>query len=218
MDLMKNDNTINRRAALRQASYLIGGVLSASTVSAVMSGCKPKTLALNWTPEHLAPDQALLVREITERIIPATDSPGSKDAMVDRYIDVFLKDIAGEEEKVEFHAGLIQVEKISEKNFKKSFVDLSDPEKDQILTEISGQEGASSKSDAEKAAELANEGEQVQAGPTDGKKFFNLIRQLTLTGFFTSEIGAKKALILDEIPGDYIGCIPYADVGGAWAI
>jgi len=215
---MKDENTINRRAALRQTSYILGGVLSASTISAVMSGCKPKTMAMDWIPEHMAPDQALLVAEITERIIPATDTPGAKDAMVDRYIDVFLKDIANEEEKAEFYAGLTHIEQLSKSKYKKSFIKLSDSEKDEILTEISGGSTELDKTEAERAAELANEGEQSQGGSTDGKKFFNLIRQLTLTGFFTSEVGAKKALILDEIPGEYIGCIPYADVGGAWAL
>ena len=208
---------INRREALRRTSYILGGAaLSASTIAAVMSGCKPSTTALDWTPEILAPDQAITVAEITERIIPATDTPGAKAAMVDRYIDSFLKDIASDEERAEFYAGIDDVNKISMSKFKKKFVNLSDENKDAVLTEISGS-GMEKKSDAEKAAELANEGEKVQTSEISNK-FFDMIRQLTITGYFTSEVGAKQALVFDEIPGVWQSCIPYEEVGGAWAL
>jgi hypothetical protein len=195
----------------------MGGALSASTIAAVMSGCKPKTTAVDWTPEIMAPDQALTVAEITERIIPATNTPGAKAAMVDRYIDSFLKDIATEEELAEFFAGIDEVNGMAKSKFSKRFVDLSDQQKDAVLTEMSGL-SAAIKSDAEKAAELANEGEKVLSTRGNSERFFNLIRELTITGYFTSEIGAKQALKFDEIPGSWQGCIPYEEVGGAWAM
>ena len=77
---------------------------------------------------------------------------------------------------------------------------------------------AAPKSDAERATELANEGEKVMASNTGGKRFFEMIRELTITGYFTSEIGAKQALKFDEIPGSWDGCIPYDQVGGSWAM
>lgn len=214
---MEKENMINRREALRRSSYILGGAaLSASTIAAVMSGCKPSTTALDWIPEILAPDQALTVAEITERIIPATDTPGAKAAMVDRYIDSFMKDIASDEVRAEFYAGIDDVNNLSMIKFKKKFVHLSDDDKDAVLSEMSGN-GSATKSDAETAAELANEGEKVQTAG-EANKFFDMIRQLTITGFFTSEIGAKQALVFDEIPGVWQSCIPYEDVGGAWAL
>lgn len=209
---------INRREALRRTSYILGGAaLSASTIAAVMSGCKPSSTALDWTPEILAPDQALTVAEITERIIPKTNTPGAKDAMVDRYIDSFLKDIASDEERAEFYAGIDEVNGLAREGFNKRFADLTDKDKDAVLSKLSGA-STIKKSDAEKAAELANEGERVQGSSGSSNKFFDMIRQLTITGYFTSEIGAKQALVFDEIPGEWQGCIPYEDVGGAWAM
>ncbi|MBK8502151.1 MAG: gluconate 2-dehydrogenase subunit 3 family protein [Saprospiraceae bacterium] len=208
---------INRREALRRTSYIMGGALSASTIAAVMSGCKPSTTSLDWTPEIMAPDQALTVAEITERIIPATSTPGAKEAMVDRYIDSFLKDIATEEELAEFYTGIDEVNGIAKSKFKQRFVELTDSQKDAVLSEISGVP-AIPESDAEKAAELANEGEKTLATPGGSERFFNLIRELTITGYFTSEIGAKQALKFDDIPGTWQGCIPYTEVGGSWAM
>lgn len=39
--------------------------------------------------------------------------------------------------------------------------------------------------------------------------FFNLIKQLTIWGYFTSEPGVRKALRYNPVPGRYEGCIAY---------
>lgn len=208
---------INRREALLRTSHIIGGVLSASTIAAVMSGCKPRTIDLDWIPEIMTPDQALTVAEITERIIPATNTPGAKAAMVDRFIDAFLKDIASEEEQAEFSSGINTVNDLSVTRFKMKFAELSVENQDAILTEISVP-AIAEKSEEELASELANEGEKVQGSIARDQRFFNMMRQLTITGYFTSEIGAREALKFDEIPGTWQGCVPYEEIGGAWAL
>jgi hypothetical protein len=44
-----------------------------------------------------------------------------------------------------------------------------------------------------------------------------MMKELTLTGFFTSEVGATKALRYVAIPGRYEGCVPYTKGDKAWA-
>jgi hypothetical protein len=46
---------------------------------------------------------------------------------------------------------------------------------------------------------------------------FTMIKQLTLWGYFSSEIGATQALRYVAIPGKYEGCIPYKKGDKAWA-
>jgi hypothetical protein len=36
-----------------------------------------------------------------------------------------------------------------------------------------------------------------------------MMKELTLLGFFTSEIGGTKVLSYAEVPGRYDACIPY---------
>jgi hypothetical protein len=43
------------------------------------------------------------------------------------------------------------------------------------------------------------------------------MKQLTLTGYFTSEIGATQALRHVAVPGKYDGCMPYKKGDKAWA-
>ena len=46
---------------------------------------------------------------------------------------------------------------------------------------------------------------------------FALLKELTLLGYFTSEIGASQALAYDPVPGNYRGCIELTPRQRAWA-
>ncbi|RZK12388.1 MAG: gluconate 2-dehydrogenase subunit 3 family protein, partial [Hymenobacter sp.] len=47
--------------------------------------------------------------------------------------------------------------------------------------------------------------------------YFRMMKELTLFGFFTSEVGATQALRYLPVPGKYDGCIPYKKGDKAWA-
>jgi len=47
--------------------------------------------------------------------------------------------------------------------------------------------------------------------------YFTLLRQLTMLGFFSSELGATESLRYVAIPGKYDGDLPYKKGDRAWA-
>jgi len=47
--------------------------------------------------------------------------------------------------------------------------------------------------------------------------FFELFKDLTISGYFTSEIGATQARQYQAVPGKYQGCIPYKKGDKPWA-
>ncbi len=49
------------------------------------------------------------------------------------------------------------------------------------------------------------------------KTFFQEFKELTLVGYFTSQIGAEEELRYEQYPGPYQGCVPFEDVGRTWA-
>jgi hypothetical protein len=51
----------------------------------------------------------------------------------------------------------------------------------------------------------------------DPNHYFRMMKELTLTGYFTSEVGATKALRYVAVPGKYEGCIDYKKGDKAWA-
>ena len=47
--------------------------------------------------------------------------------------------------------------------------------------------------------------------------YFRMMKELTLLGYFTSEIGCTQALRYVDVPGKYEGCVPYKKGDKAWA-
>lgn len=175
----------------------MGGAISASAMTGVLSGCQadPK---VDWTPRFFSTDEAGIVEAIAERIIPHTDTPGAKDAGVPAFIDTMMAEFYQEDEKKAFREGIKTVMTDARAAYGKSFVSLAPEQQDELLR----------KYDAE-----AYDKERKP----ENKHFFRMMKELTVLGFCTSEPGATEFLKYDPAPGDYKGCIPYAEVGAAWA-
>ncbi len=188
---------MQRREALKRITWISGGALSAPIAAGILQGCQADSSS-DWMPSVLTEDQLSLVAEITETIIPATDTPGAKDALVHRYVDIMLKDIFAEEDKNRFLAELDQFAQDAQTQYGKSFVNCEPSKRAEHL-----------KSYGESARNITN--------PTD-IPFFTTIKQLTLSGFFTSEVGATQVLRYVAIPGKYEGCIPLEEGQKAWAV
>lgn len=52
----------------------------------------------------------------------------------------------------------------------------------------------------------------------NGSEFMRAFHQMTVTGFCTSERGAKEVLVFKPIPGERRGCVPFEEIGGMYAI
>jgi hypothetical protein len=48
--------------------------------------------------------------------------------------------------------------------------------------------------------------------------YFKMVKELTLLGYFTSEVGCTKALRYLPVPGKFIGDYPYKKGDKAWAL
>lgn len=197
---MEQKKIVNRRKAIKQASYLLGIAVSGPALAGVLNGCT-SNVRPDWQPQFMTQEEAALVAAISARIIPAGDTPGAVDAGVPQFIDVMLAEYYLPKDQEQFRSGLAALEAQSQAVLQKNFVDGSEEEQDQVLTE---------------QASLAKQ--QLQASPESTRHFFLMIKELTLLGFFTSEIGATQTLQFDEIPGGFQGCVPLESVGGeTWA-
>lgn len=186
---------MNRRDAIKRTSFLLGSTLSASAILGVMSGCKADP-TLAWSPEFFTIEEGSIVETMAELIIPRTDTPGATDAGVPGFIDQMMANYYLEEAKLAFQNGLKQVDADAQAAHGKNFVGLTE----------------------EQQVALVEKYDQAAFGEGGDKKhFFRKMKELTVLGFCTSEAGATEFLEYDPVPGDYKGCIPYSDVGKAWA-
>jgi len=124
----KNMSTlIDRREALRKTALLMGVAVSASTVSAFLYGCKTRP-DLNYKPVFFNEDQALLVSQAAEIILPKTDTPGATEVGVPNFIDMFVKDCYKEEDQKVFLDALHDFDQNAIKAFGNRFIEGSSEE------------------------------------------------------------------------------------------
>jgi len=186
---------MKRREYLKTSAAVAGYTLLFGGAVASIKACKVDP-TLNWTPAFLTTEEALLVSDISERIIPKTDTPGAKDAMVDRFVDVNIADNFTSEQQELFRSDLVAFDEKAKSGYNNKFIDLKPEEQDQVLQLL-----------ADQAKELKG----------DRAHIFNVLKDMTVFGFFTSKVGAMACLKYDAIPGDYQGCIDYSEVNGVWA-
>ena len=212
---------MDRRDAVKSVAFLMGGALSATTLGVFLEGCKsnPKKDNANL----FSPDHELMLAELSDTIIPDTKTPGAKAAGVGPWIAMMIRDCYPEEAQKVFVKGLDDLEERSQKTFKKAFVAVTAPQRAELLNAvreetIAGQKKEKDQTDLQKKQEentIVKKPEKEEAGkPANAKEkkdptpfFFAIARDLTLLGYFTSEIGATQAYEYIAIPGRYDGCV-----------
>lgn len=173
----------------REALKKISLFLGASLSAQITAGVMGQVL--NTGPSlPVSADQEKLISELADVIIPTTDTPGAKAAGVEKFIIRIIRDCHLREDQQAFHDGLARFETSNKKNLGDTFLNLS-PEK---------------------------RVEAVKRLSKENKGLFLQMRALTVTGYFTSEIGATKAMEYLPIPGRFEGTVPMKPGQKAWAI
>ncbi|UHG90018.1 gluconate 2-dehydrogenase subunit 3 family protein [Spirosoma oryzicola] len=135
-------------------------------------------------------EQEALLAEVADVIIPTTSTPGAKAAGAEKFIVRVMRDCYPKSDQDNFYAGLAKLDATSKTKFGKGFTDL----------------------------DVAQKNEMVKQTMTDDKPFFLRMKELTTTGYFTSEIGATKALEYLPVPGQFNGCMPLKPGQKTWAL
>jgi hypothetical protein len=129
--------------------------------------------ATEWTPRVLTTWQNEAVTALAELIIPATGTPGAKAARVNRFIDQVLGD-APPSERDAFFVGLAWMDRRSKALFGKDLVAASASEQTDLLTRLSAA--------------------QPDHADRQGAEFFRVLKSMTISGYYSSEIGLRQEL------------------------
>ena len=202
---MESNAQITRREALSRVAILLGGAISPPTLAGVLDAATRRAWATaqGWTPRTLNASQTELVAVIAEHIIPETDTPGARAAGVHRFVDTLLADHYPAAERDRFLDGLRGVDTRSRSRHGKPFVECVAEQRVALLTEMDEETYPPRGSDT-----------ATPAG--DETWFFRRMKELTLVGYYTSEMGATRELHISPF-GPYHGDIPYRSVGRSWA-
>jgi hypothetical protein len=194
---------LDRREVLKLLA--LGAAFPALPAAVLAAFRAVSTTVPNGTPlQTLNPHMNATVTAMTDLIIPQTDTPGAKAVRVNEFIDVILSEWYSDEDRGKFIAGLAQVDARTRHLFGKDFIEASPDQQASILT-LLGEEMA-------KASDELTSTPRGYRGsdPQPEENFYFMFRQLTLTGYFTSEAGFAQQLHEEIIPGHYDGCIAAA--------
>ncbi|MEP7346970.1 MAG: gluconate 2-dehydrogenase subunit 3 family protein [Gemmatimonadaceae bacterium] len=198
--LSEEELTINRREAIRRVSAMLGGAVLIGG-SALWTGCgTDRGAAYKGVGTFTPPDVALL-DEVADTILPTTKTPGAKAAMVGPFIALMVTDCYDEKDQKIFRDGMKQLDDASRKASNATFMKAT-PEARLALLETLDRE--------QKAYMDAKKDE-------DPNHYFRMMKELTLLGYFTSEIGYTKAMRYVESPGRFDPCVPYTPGEVSWA-
>ena len=174
----------------RMSTTRIATTPSASAISPLRKAEPIRPTESSYTPLFFEPEEFSAVEALTELIIPTDQSPGAKQAQVARYID-FLVSAASEYNPAlqhEWTDGLQLLDRLSREKYQRSFHEISAREKQMLLEEMSLPE-------------------QDSGRTHPGYKFYRLLKEMTVEGFYTSQVGLIQVLeykglsALSEFPG-----------------
>lgn len=147
--------------------------------------------SVDYSLQFLTQEQHRLLDDLSDIILPNTNrSPGAKAAKVGQFIDNYVFNCYDKAKQARFLEELNEINKHSINTAEKDFVSLSP----------------------------ANKNTCVQTMEASTLKSYLNCKQLILFGYFTSEVGATKALNYVAVPGKYQGDIAYQIGDGAWAL
>jgi hypothetical protein len=190
---------MQRREALKL--LMAGGVVPALSTD-LFAFFKDAHPASGYALRTLSSHQNDTVVAMIDQIIPATDTPGAKAALVNEFIDVILTEWATEEERRHFLEGLAAVDQQSQELFAKDFVDASPAQQLSLLRSMDDSADAARSRRPRNADTVPERDTQLKGD------FFTAFKGITLHGYYTSEIGFTKELKLQIIPGAQHGCQP----------
>lgn len=189
-----NTPGLNRREALRRlGAGAIGAAASPLWVQELTALARTRVgthtaAAGNWTPTVFTARQNDAVVALTELIIPETDTPGAKAAMVNRFIDQVLADAAPAQRDA-FLGGLAWIDERSRSEFGTAIEAASVQQQTALLTRLADEENHA-------------------AGDARGVEFFHAIKSMTISGYYSTEIGLRQELGDDGrlVLAEFHGC------------
>ena len=152
------------------------------------------------TPIAFDPHQLRTVTALADILLPSTETPGASDAGVPAFLDRIVSDWYTEPERTRFLQGLAELDARAEELFGVVFAEATPGGQAALVAELDQQVQAVLRSEAERPA---------GAPSAASESFFYQMKNLTLTGYFTSEAGMTEVLEYRVVPGTFQPCIPF---------
>ena len=182
-----NSEKLNRRALLAGAVFLLGGAAALTRFTRQRGDSAAD--GPGFTIEHFS-----LLEQVSETMVPATDTAGAIDAGVPIFIREMLARWGSRETRAEIAGVLDAIEQQAWSKFGMSFLEMPVETRLEVLQ--------------------AFDAARIAAHDSAYRKF----KWLVLIGYYQSEVGATHELRFELVPGAWRACLPLSEVGRASAV
>lgn len=173
--------TINRRHAIKQFLFVSAGI-------ALIPACMQDRSKASVILKNMILDgrQEKLLAELSETIIPVTDTPGAKDISAHLFVLKMMDDCYSKEDQEKFIKGMDAFNAACKLQFGDHFAVCS----------------------PEQQSKFVQQSETGKDKPADLNYFYNTTKHLTIQAYTTSKFFLTKINVYKLVPGAYHGCVP----------
>jgi hypothetical protein len=233
-----DQDLINRREAIRRVSALLGGMAFVGG-SGLLAAAETARPAAGAAVGEFSVQDIVFLDEIAETILPATKTPGAKAAKTGAFMALMVTDCYSPAQQKVFRDGMRKLDEAAKKANGVSFIAATSQQRLAVLTVLDREQKRVM--DAREAADRKRKGlaqlrgvvaaidegnaasssqgsvQGTEPGTEPPAHYFRMMKELSLLGYFTSEIGCKQAMRYVEAPGRFDACVPYTAGDPAWA-
>lgn len=195
---------IDRREAVKRVTVMLGGMALIGSGSGFLTACaKDRGAAAATGIGSFTPEDIAFLDDVSDTILPDTaKSPGARAAKTGAFMAIMVTDTYAPEDQAVFRAGMKALDEASTKaNGGKTFTAASAAERTTLLETLDKEQHALQKT----------------RKPEEKQHYFRMMKELTMSGFFTSEIGYMKAMRYVETPGRFDPCVEHKAGETIWA-
>lgn len=124
-----------------------------------------------YHPQFFTAGEYPAIERLSDIILPNDGTPGALDAGVPEFIDFMV--FSDPSAQYNFRTGLAWLDAYAEQSAGKKFMDLAREKQTSLLEPLGFKD-------------------KFKPGMEEGRQFLRLVREFTVTGFYTSEIGFKE--------------------------
>ena len=196
---------MDRREAVKRVGIMLGGIALVGSSTGLLTACAKDRApaAAGAAIGSFSVEDIAFLDDVADTILPDTPkSPGAKTAKTGPFIALMVTDTYSPEDQKVFRDGMTALNEASRKaNAGATFSAASASQRTTLL----------------EALDTAQFDFQKVRKPNEAQHYFRMMKELTMLGFFTSELGYTKAMRYVETPGRFDPCLPYAPGEKSWA-
>ena len=186
---------MKRRDALKNIGLTAGLIIATPSVISLLNSCN--TNPNNWNPTFLNKDQASMLMNLIDVIIPKTDTPSASEVNVVEFLDKYYKEILDDTRQKWLKEAYVSLLNLIKSNYSDTVNDLTEENYKDLLDN-----------------QMITNGES-----NDISELLKNIKSDTIWAYKISEFVGENVLAYDPIPGvAYCGDLEELTGGKSWSL